>query len=324
MQYGSIGGISKKVSRLVQGTMPIASEEDSFSFDLLDRVFEMGCTTFDTAHIYENGSVERTFGRWLQQQGLRDEVVIIGKGCHHSADRNRVTPFDLESDLHDSLVRLQTDYIDLYLLHRDDPDVPVEPLVDKLHELKTRGLIHAYGGSNWHHDRIQQANSYASQTNKSPFVASSPHYSLAVQYEEPWDGCVSLTGEKNRDALTWYKQQQLAVFAWSSLAGGFFSGRFTRMNLEEKTSYFDALVVRCYTGEDNFKRYDRALELAKQKGVSVPQIALAFVMHQKMNMYALVGCGTPAEFQANVDALEIQLTSDECMWLDTGILSEQM
>src|SRR5688572_3400359 len=128
MRYGDIPGVNKPVARVVQGSTMIGSDlDEAKSFGLLDQVYELGCNTFDTAHVYSNGNSERIIGRWMQARGLRDNIVIITKGAAHSEDRRRTTPFDIASDLHDSLARLKTDYIDLYLLHRDDPDVPFEP-----------------------------------------------------------------------------------------------------------------------------------------------------------------------------------------------------
>src|SRR5690606_23154974 len=112
---------------------------------LLNQVFELGGNTIDTAHVYSGGNSERIIGRWMQARGNREQVVVITKGAAHSQDRRRMTPFDIASDLFDSLARLQTDYIDLYLLHRDDPHVPVEPVIDALNEHLRAGRIHAIG-----------------------------------------------------------------------------------------------------------------------------------------------------------------------------------
>src|SRR2546421_6894446 len=124
MEYGSVVGIDKPISRLAQGTIMITSANLAESFALLDGVFELGCTAFDTAHVYGGGDNERTVGRWIRERGLREKIVLIGKGVHPNADRKRVTPWDITADLYDSLARFKTDYIDLYLLHRDDPTVP--------------------------------------------------------------------------------------------------------------------------------------------------------------------------------------------------------
>jgi len=149
MQYLALPGLDKPVSRIVQGTVMLNSKNEAEGHALLDAVFEAGCTTFDTAHVYGNGDVERVFGRWINSRGIRDKVVILDKGAHHNQDRKRVTSFDITADIHDSLARLQTDYIDMYALHRDDPSVPVDDIVRTLHEHKEAGDIGVYGGSNW-------------------------------------------------------------------------------------------------------------------------------------------------------------------------------
>jgi aryl-alcohol dehydrogenase-like predicted oxidoreductase len=316
MQYANIPGIDKPISRLVQGTVMINTKELERSFKLLDEVFECSCNTFDTAHGYGNGEAERTLGRWINERGIRDRVVILGKGAHHNQDRRRVTPFDITSDLHDSLARLKTDYIDLYVLHRDDPSVQVGPIVEVLNEHWQAGRIHAFGGSNWTHARVQEANAYAEAHGLTPFAVSSPNFSLAEQVKEPWPECISISGPKQRAAQAWYLETQMPLFVWSSLAGGFFSGRFNRDNLDTFESYLDKLCVQSYCYEDNFKRLDRARELAEEKGLTIPQIAMAYVHNQPLNIFALVGCQNGAEFKANAEALEVKLSPEEVAWLD--------
>jgi len=318
VQYGNVPGIGKPVSRLVQGTVMIGSEEIESGFELLDGVRELGCTAFDTAHQYGDGDSERAFGRWLEDRGSRDDVVIIGKGAHHNRDRARVTPFDITSDLFDSLARLRTDYIDLYLLHRDDPFVPVGPIIETLNEHLGAGCIHAFGASNWSTSRIEEAREYAIARGLVPFAASSPNLSLAVQAKAPWEGCVSISGEDGGAERSWYARREMPLFAWSSLAGGFFSGRFTRENLDTFDAYLDRLCVQTYCFEGNFARLDRARALAADRGLSVPQVALAYVLGQPLDVFALVGCNTRGEFEDNVRAAEVSLTPEERRWLESG------
>ena len=230
MLYGHVPGIDKPVSRLVQGSVMVSTRDLEGSFRLLDAIFALGCNTFDTAHVYGQGDNERAMGRWVHERGIRDQVVIIGKGAHHNADRKRVTPFDITADLFDSLARFKFDDIDLYLLHRDDPSVPVGPIVEVLNEHLAAGRIRAFGGSNWSHQRIAAANEYAAAHGLTPFVASSPNFSLAEQYREPWEGCISISGLQNEEARAWYAERRMPLFTWSSLAGGFFSGRLRRDN----------------------------------------------------------------------------------------------
>lgn len=318
MNYGRVPGVEKSVARVVQGTVMIRSEEEQKSFALLDEVFEQGGTTFDTAHQYGGGGSERTFGRWVRERDLRDEVVVIGKGAHHNADRKRVTPFDITADLFDSLARFGFDHVDLYLLHRDDPSVPVGPIVEVLNEHLYEGRIKAFGGSNWTPERLREANDYAGENGLVPFVASSPNLSLAEQAVEPWPGCVSISGREGERDRAWYEQERMALFTWSSLAGGFFSGRFSRDNLHSFEGYLDRLCVETYCHEENFERLDRARVLAGERGLTVPQIALAYVLDQPLEVFALVGCNTGEEFKANVAAGDVRLTPEELAWLESG------
>jgi aryl-alcohol dehydrogenase-like predicted oxidoreductase len=316
MEYGQLSGINKPISRLVQGTIMCKTSEQDKVNTLLDSVYQHGINTFDTAHVYGNGECERSVGAWFNSRGLRDDIVLIAKGAHLNQDRQRVTPFDISADIHDSLARFKTGYIDLYLLHRDDPDVPVGPIVERLHEHKQKGQILAYGGSNWSHERVAAANAYAAAHGLTPFVASSPNFSLADQAQPPWQGCVTISGPSHKAAREWYREAELPLFTWSSLAGGFFSGRFRQDNLASFETYLDRLCVDVYCFGGNWGRLERAELLAAEKGVSLPQIALAYVLNQPQDIYALIACWTPEEVADNVKALEIQLTADELKWLE--------
>jgi aryl-alcohol dehydrogenase-like predicted oxidoreductase len=314
MIYDSVKGIDKPISRLVQGTVSIDGKNLEKEFALLDAVYALGCNTFDTAHVYSSGGNERAVGEWVRDRGVRENIVMIGKGAHHNSDRKRVTPHDITSDIFDSLARFKFDYIDLYILHRDNPEVPVGPIVEVLNEHHKAGRIKAFGGSNWSHTRIQEANAYAAECGLVPFAVTSPNFSLAIQFKEPWEGCVSISG--NQEAKDFYNREQMPIFAWSSLAGGFFSGRFERNNLNTFDSYFDKLCIHSYCYEENFKRLDRTTELAKQKGLSIPQIAMAYVMNQPLKVFALVGCQNGEEFKANMEAMNLKLTSEEMRYLE--------
>ena len=316
MLFSKIPGIDKPVSRLVQGTMWMKSSELDSAFAALDAFLAAGGNCFDTAHIYGLGDNERTVGQWIHSRGVRDEIVILGKGAHHSPDRKRVTPFDIQSDIHDSLARFKIDHIDLYLLHRDDPAQPVGPIVETLHAAREAGQIHAYGGSNWSVERLREANEYAAAHGLTPFVVSSPQFSLAVQQVSPWIDCESLSGPEGEPARAWCRQNGVTLFVWSSLAGGFFSGRFRRDNLDTLTQPYDQLAVKVYCFEENFRRMDRAQELAESKGVTVPHIALAYVYNQPEGIHALSGARTPDEVRVNVEATEIELTAEEIAYLE--------
>lgn len=315
MRYGTVQGINKPVSRLVQGTLAARETGEEGTFQLLDQVYELGCNVLDTGRIYGDAN-EMMAGKWVRTRGLRDKIVMIGKGAHHSSERKRVTPQDITDDINKSLECFEFDYIDLYLLHRDDPSVPVGPIVEVLNEHHKAGKILAFGGSNWSHERIAEANAYAKAHNLVPFAASSPNYSLAEQFKPPWADCITISGPQGEAARQWYAATQMPIFAWSSLAGGFFSGRFSRENLEDMKEGYDKLAAESYGYEPNFERLDRVRALAEEKGMTIPQIAMAYVMSQPLNIFALVGCRNKAEFEANAAAADLKLSDNELAWLD--------
>jgi aryl-alcohol dehydrogenase-like predicted oxidoreductase len=318
MRYTEIPGVNKPVARLIQGGTMIGSDlDEAESCSLLDQVYELGCNTIDTAHVYSGGESERVIGKWMQARGLREKVVIITKGAAHSQDRRRLTPFDIASDLHDSRARLKTDYIDLYLLHRDDPDMPFEPIIEALNEHLRAGRIHAFGASNWLHERIEAANAYARANGLEPFLASSPQFSLADSQAEPWPLCISISGSAGAVARAWYEETQMPLLIWSPLASGFFSGRFRRDNLNQfGEREWDDVVLRTYANEANFQRLDRASILAAEKGLSPAQVALAYVMNQPMNIFAVIGPHSAEKFKANIEASNFEMTTQEMAWLD--------
>jgi aryl-alcohol dehydrogenase-like predicted oxidoreductase len=318
MQFGTIDGVSKPISRVVLGSMilDLRNKKDQ-SFALLDAAQELGCTTLDLANVYAGGESERCVGEWMQQRKNRESIVILTKGCHPNQDRKRVTPFDLASDLFDSLARLKTSYVDIYLLHRDDLDVPVGPIVDAFNEHARAGRIRAFGGSNWSHQRIAEANAYAKAKGLRGFTASSPNFGLAEQVADPWGpGCETISGPQKADARAWYQQTKMPVFAYSSLARGLFSGRVSRENWEQTKTLLDSAATKAYAHECNFRRLDRLHQLAKEKNVTVPQLALAWIRNQPLDVYALVGAANKDELANSIAGSELALTKAECEWLD--------
>ena len=204
------------------------------------------------------GACEKAFGQWQKSRGVREEIVVLGKGAHPYDGINRVTPECITADIAESLERMQTDYIDLYILHRDDVTVPVGPLVDVLNDHLKRGVIKAIGGSNWTTARLAEANAYAAANGLAPMQVSSPNFTLAEQAKAPWDGCITISGPEHAADRTWYAEQKMPLFTWSSLAGGFFSGRFRPDNLDSFDNYFDQLCVEVYCYGDNWGRLERA------------------------------------------------------------------
>ena len=320
MKYGKITGSEKKVSRLIQGTMMMSDKDEeslTAGFKILDAVSSLGCNAFDSGEIYGGGGSEGCLGKWMTARGNREEMFILDKGCHPQNGKKRVTPEDLAYGIDVGLKRLETDYIDLYVLHRDDLDVPVGPIIEEFNRQFDKGRIRAFGGSNWTHPRIEEANEYAAKHNLKPFTVSSPNYSLARQVKSPWgDDCITISGPENASVRQWYSDNNMPLLTWSSMARGFFSGRYNRDNFKEMANGPDDSSIKAYCYEENFVRLDRAHELAEKKGLTVAQIALAYVLSQSLDIYALVGCYTHEEFSQCADALDVPLTLKEQKWLN--------
>lgn len=325
MKYGSVAGVGKPVSRIVLGSVIRPRVDPQPYLDLMDCAFALGVNCFDTAHQYAGGESDRLIGRWMAARGNRDKMVILAKGCHHTQDRKRVTPYDLTADLMDTLARMGTDYVDMFVLHRDDPDVEVGPIVETLHAHREAGRVRAYGGSNWTWQRLQAANDYAAAHGLTPFAVSSQHFSLAEQVRDPWGGgCVSVAGPREERGFRWHAENGMPLFAYASLSGGLFSGRFTRETFEAErdAGHIDEACVRAYCHPENFDRLDRATALAKARGLTVPQVAIAYVVshadHGLLDAHALVGAMGVEELRADVAAGELTLTAEELRWLNLG------
>ncbi len=324
MEYGTVAGMDKPVSRIVFGTDRLRSRRlsrlpdrrlEHLTFSLLDRSFELGCNAFDTARIYRDS--ERTLGAWIRTRRNRDNVVVISKGCHpDGSGQPRLSPTDVSHDLHASLKALGTDFIDLYLLHYDHPTARVEPVLDRLNRHIDEGKITAIGASNWSHERIADANAVAASQGSTPFAACSVQFSLADWTRPPWPGAVTLGGEDQRAARDWYSTHGLSVFAWSSLARGFFSHHY-----DAKNPGGDPVSQWCatYFGTDeNNQRLERARVFAREHDVSVAQVALAYVLCHPLHVFAVVGCTTIDNFTDNVRASSLTLDDGTLQWLATG------
>lgn len=307
--YGTVRPIGNRISRLVLGSLVFSPERMDLVTSLLDSFVAAGGTTIDTARVYGRGGSEQATGQWLRQRDRRDDVVLVTKGAHHAPDgTRRVTPSAITQDLTESLESLGVGTVDLYFLHRDDPSVPVGPVVECLNEHVAAGRIRAFGGSNWTTQRLDEANAYAAAHGLQGFAASSPNLALAVTNEPMWPECVSVAGDAA--ALAWYQERQFPLFAWSSQASGFFSGRFSPETIVDEN------VARVYYREDNWERLRRARDIASRHDVTPTQVALAWVLHQTFPTFALIGPRSGSELADCLKALEVRLTPEEVAWLN--------
>ena len=310
MRHGTVSGIDKPVSRLVMGC---DNQPDiRHAAVMFDHYFERGGNAFDTAHIYGRGRMESLLGAWMANRGVRDDIVIIGKGAHTPAN----FPDRVGLQLDQSLERLATDHVDLYFLHRDNPDVDVGEWIDVLNRECDAGRVRAFGASNWSLERVRAANAYARANGLRPFVAVSNQFSLARMVDPVWPGCVSAS---TPDWRAWLPAERVALFPWSSQARGFFTARFDEVRARESSGVdrrhgnqpSDDEMRRCWFAEDNFARRERAVAMATERGVSPIVVALAWVLSQPFPCFPLIGPRVLTETAESLTAFGLALTPDD-------------
>jgi aryl-alcohol dehydrogenase-like predicted oxidoreductase len=302
MKYGKVAHLEKPVSRLIMGV----DNQSNFPHVavMFDDYFAKGGNTFDTAYIYGGGLMERLLGQWIKLRGVRDQVNVIVKGCHTPW----AYPSALTVQLKESLQRLQIETADIYMMHRDNPEVPVGEFVDVMNDHVKAGRIKAFGGSNWTLARVSEANEYAKKNGLQGFSVVSNNFSLARMVNPVWGGCIAASDPESR---AWFRQTQLSLLSWSSQARGFFlPGRAAPDKLEDKE------LVKCWYSDDNFQRLARAKELAEKKGVSPINIALAYVLAQPFPTFALIGPRQLEETRTSMPGVTVDLSEQEVKWLN--------
>ncbi len=297
-----IADLDNLISQLVIG----CDNKDTIAAGALvwDAWMEAGGIAFDTGFVYGGGHHERVLGQWIANRGVAKDVVVIVKGAH--------TPYCLPgaiaAQLDISLERLGLDHAPIYIMHRDNPDVPVGEFVDALNRLHKAGRIKAFGGSNWSVLRFKEANAYAASKNLRSLTILNNNLSLAVMEKPVWAGCVT---SNNAETLAFLRHSNTTHVSWSSQARGYFLPEVLRNRLPVDTS-----PETCFGSSANAERRIRSEKLAKQYGVSAHNIALAWVLGQSFPSLALVGPRSPGEIASTLPGLGIKLTAKELAWLN--------
>lgn len=310
-----IKGLNKPVSRLALGTAFYNLEKKEVWWEVLDLFVSCGGNAIDTARSY--GESEEVIGGWMCARRNRQRIFLCTKGglSEGVLPRKRLRE-TIHQELAQSLRRLQTDYVDLYYLHRDNPSLSVGEIVESLNELVERGLARALGASNWEYPRIDEANEFAEKHNLRGFVAVSNNLSLAVPAEPFYEGLVTT----DTAGVEWHRRTGIPLFSWSAQARGFFTGRFRRELLRDarrRGDFFTARMIEVYCTDENIERLSRARRLAEEKGgYSAVQVALAWLLHQPLKVVPIIGPRTPQELLSSVEALSIRLTERQARYLN--------
>ncbi|MBP1807492.1 aldo/keto reductase [Rubellimicrobium aerolatum] len=299
-----VPGVTLPMSRLVIG----CDNRDTPAEGAIvwDAWMEAGGNAFDTAFVYGGGRHEGVLGQWIASRGVADEVVVIAKGAHSPY----CTPRAIGAQLEMSLGRLGLDRVPIYVMHRDNPDVPVGEFVDAVNRLIDAGTVGIWGGSNWSVERLAEAQDHAAARGLVGPAILSNNLSLAVMEKPVWAGCVS---SNDPGTLAVLQQRQAIHLSWSSQARGYFLPEELRDRLPP-----DTRPETCFGSDANAERRRRAEELAAERGVSANAVALAWVLAQPFPSLALVGPRSPGEIASSLPALDLNLSPEEAAWLNLG------
>ncbi|KAJ9453749.1 putative voltage-gated potassium channel subunit beta [Diplonema papillatum] len=319
-------GVSKPVTRVVFGTLFLHVTPDAF--DLLDEAWDFGIRTFDCAAIYGRGECETILGAWIAQRGYGSEAVVITKGgCLGQGDlwSPCLDDVSIRRDLEGSLSRLQLQKVDVYMLHRDDPSMPVDDIVDSMNLLLKEGLFDSWGVSNWTPSRLEAARVYARCKRLALPNCNSIQVSLASPKHEVWPGTLYMRSSD----LEYYCSSGVPVLGWECLAKGFLAGCWdiasmsrrpasTKLSDENAACWRNWQLAKAYITDDNLGRLSRTRQLADELKCTPAVVALAWVLSQPYNAFALVGTTKKEHLQQAGQASALHLTDDQCLWLQTG------
>ena len=298
----TLPGMSHAISQLILG----CDNKNTLGEGAIvwDAWMEAGGTAFDTGFVYGGGLHEKVLGDWIAARGVARQVTVVVKGGHTPY----CTPRGIATQLGISLGRLGLTHAPIYIMHRDNPDVPVGEFVDALNVLKAEGRIGIFGGSNWTPRRIAEANVYAAKHGLEPFRILNNNLSLAVMEKPVWAGCIT---SNTPETLNFLRQSGMAHLSWSSQARGYFLPEALRSRLPADTA-----PETCFGSKANAERRVRAETLAAEKGVSAHNIATAWVLSQSFPSLALIGPRSPGEIVSTLPGAALRLTAGEAGWLN--------
>lgn len=300
-----------QVSPVCIGTVNFGTKIDNKTAEhQLDKFFEQGGNFIDTAHMYGDwvpgikGRSERIIGDWLKKTGIRKSVVISTKGGHpdlSDMDLSKITPERIKKDLDESLEYLKTDYIDLYFLHRDNPDVPAGEFIDVLDEARREGKIRYYGCSNWKTDRIAEAGEFARRHDLTGFVCNQIMWSLAdINSNGIADKTLVLMDEKTYE---YHKNTGMNVMAYTAAAKGYFTKLYNKKSISGEISSI-------YDIPSNRVIFDELVKTAEKMNVSLMEVELAYLMHQDFICIPIVSFSNDEQLEQGIKSCSTELGPD--------------
>jgi len=310
MEYVNLGHSNLKVSRLILGAMGFGSKswrdwalEEKESFAVLARAVDHGIMTFDTCDFYSSGESERLLGKFVRNNLARDEVVIATKfGNPMRSDPNGrgYSRKYIRKAVEDSLVRLQTDYIDLYQLHIWDKSTNIEELMAALHDLVKEGKVLYIGATDMPAWQFSKALYSADLHNATRFVSMQNHYNLIFREDE-------------RELIPLCRDQKIGWIPYSPMGRGFLCGTRQREGWGETArAKSDDFAQNLYFREADFEVAENVSKVAEKRGLQAAQIALMWVLGQNDLCAPVIGATAPDQIDTAVAALDEVLSTEEC------------
>jgi len=315
MHYVNLGSTGLKVSRICLGTMTYGSKkwrewmlEEEESRPFIQRALEAGINFFDTADIYSVGASEEILGRALKDFGpSRDKLVIATKVFNPMGDDPNQRGLSRKHIMHaidDSLRRLGTDYVDLYQIHRFDYGTPIEETLEALNDLVHAGKVLYIGASSMYAWQFQRMLQLSDERGFARFVTMQNHYNLIYREEE-------------REMIPLCRAEGIGLIPWSPLARGFLAGNRSKQDFGSTVrAKTDDYAKGMYYRDSDFTVVDRLSEIAKKRGVSNAQVALAWMLSKPEVSAPIVGASKMPHLEDALKTLELTLDADEIKALE--------
>jgi len=316
MQYAQLGDTGLVVSRFAFGAMTFTAGNRDFGSvykveagladRLVGRSLDAGINFFDTADGYAGGESETLLGRALR--GRRNDVVVATKvGFRSGAALTQagLSRRHILWSVDRSLERLATDWIDLYIAHREDPYTPLQETLSALDDTVRAGKVRYLGFSNWSAWKVAAALEMQRANGLARFCSGQMHYSLPARDVE-------------RDVIPMMHHYGIGLTVWSPLAGGFLSGKYTRESLSDPNNRLAGFDLFPFDKERGFALVEQLRRIAANHRASVAQVALAWLLHQGRVTSVILGASKLSQLEDNLGALDVQLSAGELSELDTA------
>lgn len=297
-----------RVSRIAMGsTMKMEMLTTKEKHSLYDYFIDHGGNCIDTARYYSSGKAELMVGEYLESRKNRNQLIISTKGGHPSdsfPQKNRLSRKEILGDLETSLKLLGTDYVDIYWIHKDDPDYPIEDLIETCNEIVRQGKARIIGCSNFQSERIAAAKDYADSNNMVSFSLSQIQWSLASTEDKYFAqfGSIVMTPER----YDFYSENNIGVFAFSSQAQGFFA-KIAKKGLQSLPTH----LIEQFGSEANMLRLEKLKAFCEEKDCTVSAASLAYLINNKLPCVAIIGARTEEMLSESLKAVDVAMTPDE-------------